>query len=458
MFKNNFCGRVKIGGAEFICSVTGHIVTVLPACQEDIEKLIPAYAVSNPEYIVGVDENSHLIALLVQKDIAATPFAMMSSRFFATIMLQSTSNTNFNGPIDKFDAISFTDGTINTVYNPKIAALERVTEDSVLAHNQDGVRTIKVKPFKEYTHSAGVTIDGENARLIYTITQSGGEDDLLTTSLGSLVSMIRLEFGNPQDLLKISRYYTVIKSLLAFCVKQNNVIFDVALLKKNSKGQYAETEICKIYNGYEDYCEQQFHNVIPISAFQNNLAKFIEIICDGGIDHLTVLLPKSNKNLSSISITNIQDLCTALEIEYNLCEYHDKSVKDSITTKLKDEIKKAIKNFIEENTEIDVYQETTISSCFQYLDFTLKDKILFLYCKHQTAVDAVIEKWKLPSVDISSVGNFVKLRNNKTHSGIIDWGESASIYSALLSLVYACTLQRIGFSGNDIEKFVLQIF
>jgi len=137
MIKNNFCGRVKIGGAEFVCSVTGHIVTVLPACQEDIKKLIPAYAVSNPEYIVGVDENSHLIALLVQKDIAATPFAMMSSRFFATIMLQSTSNTNFKGPIDKFDAISFTDGTINTVYNPKIAALERVTEDSVLAHIQD---------------------------------------------------------------------------------------------------------------------------------------------------------------------------------------------------------------------------------------------------------------------------------------------------------------------------------
>lgn len=32
---------------------------------------------------------------------------------------------------------------------------------------------------------------------------------------------------------------------------------------------------------------------------------------------------------------------------------------------------------------------------------------------------------------------FVKLRNNKTHSGTVEWGKSAKIYAPLLAIVYA---------------------
>ncbi len=64
-----------------------------------------------------------------------------------------------------------------------------------------------------------------------------------------------------------------------------------------------------------------------------------------------------------------------------------------------------------------------MSSAFQYLDYTLKQKILTLYNENSDIVDAIVSKYSLPSVNENSIASFVKLRNNKTHSGTVEWGK-----------------------------------
>lgn len=39
-------------------------------------------------------------------------------------------------------------------------------------------------------------------------------------------------------------------------------------------------------------------------------------------------------------------------------------------------------------------------------------------------------------VDNDTYTSFVKLRNNKTHSGTVEWRESAKIYAPLFAIIY----------------------
>jgi hypothetical protein len=132
--------------------------------------------------------------------------------------------------------------------------------------------------------------------------------------------------------------------------------------------------------------------------------------------------------------------------------------KDLLIAELKKNIKKTIAEFTESHDEIDIYKETTISSAFQYLDYTLKQKILTMYNENCDAVGAIISKWSLPKLDEANVGSFVKLRNSKTHSGTIEWGDNANLYTTLLALGYACLFRYIGLSNEAIKSALLDIF
>lgn len=75
----------------------------------------------------------------------------------------------------------------------------------------------------------------------------------------------------------------------------------------------------------------------------------------GDADSLIELLPKDNRDVSRISITNVQDLCTALEVAYR---QGGKRVRE------KD-------------------------------NFTLKQRILTLHNENHSIVDKIISKWSL---------------------------------------------------------------
>jgi len=117
-----------------------------------------------------------------------------------------------------------------------------------------------------------------------------------------------------------------------------------------------------------------------------------------------------------------------------------------------------IADFSKSHNEIDVNKETTISSSFQYLDYTLKQKIITLYNENCDVADAIVSKWRLPQVNKANIGSFVKLRNNKTHSGMVKWGDSAKLYAPLFAIVYASFFRYIELPDKIIRYILLQIF
>ena len=67
----------------------------------------------------------------------------------------------------------------------------------------------------------------------------------------------------------------------------------------------------------------------------------------------------------------------------------------------------------------------------------MKQKILTLYNENSDIVDEIVSKYSLPSVNENSIASFVKLRNNKTHSGTVEWGGKVQryIHPCLLSFM-----------------------
>ena len=173
-------------------------------------------------------------------------------------------------------------------------------------------------------------------------------------------------------------------------------------------------------------------------------------------DALLSVLPDNNHRLDRITITNVQDLCTALEVSYGW-DKHIRS-KDAFIEELKKRIKQTIKCFMSYHAEIDVYNDTTISSAFSYLDYTLRDKIYTLYRENQEIVDSLSKKLSLPFLTMENISAFVKLRNGKTHGGVVEWGEKAEIYPLLFALEYICVLKNIGVQNETIQDIIIQRF
>lgn len=464
---DNFSGYLNVEDDVFAYNVSNHAVTLLPAQSERAEQYqvfrrICSRNIDSPEYLFGDNHNSR-IAMLHNGIFGFDLFGLDPSvKFIAPIIIEATGNTEsflnmLTQDWDRFHAITFCGGSINALCNPKMA-IEEPRMDEYL--KKDGARSVKIRPWSDYTRSVDFEIDGEKVTLtISTILQAGEEDHtehMGSYSIGKLDSFIRLSFENAQSFDEIVKYYKIVKSLTAILTMQNNVFFEVYLSQKNSDNKYFKTGVCKILDHYENYVERTYYNVIHIYDIFEYIPSLIDRIANNDVDTLLVLLPEDNRKADRISIKNVQDLCTALEVAYD-CRKNNKE-KDNLIEELKKNIKEVIAKFIENHNEFDVYKKTTISSAFQYLDYTLKQKILTLYNGNCNMIDAIISKRSLPQVNEENVASFVKLRNNKTHSGIVEWGDSANLYTAFLALEYTCLFRYIEMPNEIIKAALLQIF
>ena len=79
--------------------------------------------------------------------------------------------------------------------------------------------------------------------------------------------------------------------------------------------------------------------MIPIFSIFDYIPNLIEGIVNGKADTLLELLPENNEMVSRISIKNVQDLCTALEVTYHLDDKRSRE-KDVLIEEIKKNIKK----------------------------------------------------------------------------------------------------------------------
>ena len=73
-------------------------------------------------------------------------------------------------------------------------------------------------------------------------------------------------------------------------------------------------------------------------------------------------------------------------------------------------------------------------------------------------MDGFIAQKSLPHIDESRIRSFVKLRNEKTHTGEINWGDNGKTYAVLLALLYACMLKNTGGDSSIIHQLLANLF
>lgn len=466
---DSFAGYMKIGEDDFAYFIDKNIVTLLPAQseykqrQEALDR-IHSRNMDSPEYVFGIGDNNYEVAILRNTKISGdtlrqTPYL----RFGTSLIIKAAGNTgNFFSMLTEkwssFHAITFYGGNINVLQDLQLA-VEPTSYKKYTEKDYDGSDELRLRPWTDYTRSINLELDGEKAELLISISRTGAasnSDNMDTYSLGTLHGFIRLTFETAQDFITIQNYYRIVKTLVALLTKQNNVSFYGYLSQRDSSGMLFKTADCAFFDHYENYSLKKHMKVIPIQQIFDSIPKLMEKIAKREVDFILPLLPENNKEVNLISITNVQDLCTALEIVYDWDKR--KRGKDLLIEELKKQIKSTISEFASHNSSIDINKETTISSSFQYLDYNLKQKILTLYRENCVVVDCVILKYNLPKINEQTVGAFVKLRNNKTHAGLIEWGDYVHIYSALFALVYVCLFKEIEISDEIIKYLIYQSF
>lgn len=464
---DNFCGYLTIGADKYTYNILNNIVTLLPA-QSEKREIYESFGricnrdIDRPEYLFGED-NDGMIAILRNGKFSTSGMGFSPIIKFATpIIIKACGNAQgffdmMTKPWHKFHAITFYGGNINALCNPGVAIQPSDVNEYL---KYDGAREIRMRPWSDYTRSIDFSIENEKVTLTFSIDQNGGTNDIGhqgAYNLGNLNSFIRLSFEDAQHFDMIQECYLLVKKLIAILISQNNVYFDVYISQKNLEGKFFKTGICKIFDHYDNYSTRKCHNVIPILSIFNYIPNLIEGIINSKGNPLLELLPENNEMVNRISIKNVQDICTALEVTYQLDNNRSRE-KDILIAELKKNIKKTIADFSKSHAEIDVNKETTISSAFQYLDYTLKQKVLTLYNENRDVADAIVSKWMLPQINEANIASFVNLRNNKTHSGTVEWGDSAKLYAPLLAIVYAGFFKYIGLPDKLIKGTILRFF
>lgn len=447
--KENFSGYVNYESKQFFCVVNNYIVKLFPHMNGDLAALDSNKPI-NDRWLFGFDEDNYEMALLMRGGFKRSILGHYTW-FGSPIIIKSTANAVQYG-LESFDAISFSGGIINSVYNPKIAVKSASYDQAV--HN--GARNIEIKPFDAYSHSYPIFIDGETANIVYSISQDGKAEDVSTCELGALTSFIRIEFERSQSIDKFIRYYDVIKRFISFLVGQHNITFETTLRKRNKDGLFYEIAICKISDGYSNYCKKSFYRVIPLNAFKERISSAV-LLFAGDQKPFLEFLPNDNRDSNRVSYTNVEDICTSLEIEYGLKGYTLQV--DNTTEGLKRAIVEAIRKFKETDSHPSEKLYDKAYGSVKNLSISNAEKIWRLYDRYKPLMYKIFEAddpftYKLTE---KSVRNFVQLRNQITHSGVIAWEENAKVYRQLEALVYFAVFERIGIPAEEAYGVIHQL-
>jgi len=451
--KHSFSGYIRVGEEICFCTVNDFSVKILPVYNNDyspfqmISKIRESFS-ENPEFkkcfLEGITENNRDFRVLLTEPPQFPPLGFYAS-FGSPLIIMGKSNMGILPELSYFDAIKFSGDSVNIVYNPKIAL-----KHSGYSKESPGVISIETKPFSDYTKEYDVSIDGQKAKLKFSIEQDGKSGDMLTPELGSLTSVIRLEFDEKQPLNMIENSYIQMSGLIKFLVGRQNVRFGTSLMQKDKSGRYETVAECFIHDGYEDSCNVRFHNAISLTHLGNKLPNLYKLFGEKDKSPYLNFLPRSNKEAPYVSYTDVYDICTALEKEYGLKKY--KAPLDAATEKLLDKLKTDVKECKSTDPNGNDRLYDAANSSIGYINFPLAERIWYL-CEQ--SLDTTLTKEKRDKLKEDVVA-FVKLRNKSAHDGIVNWGESTKILTTLLRTFYCAVLTRADYSTDEAKRLACQ--
>ncbi len=389
-----------------------------------------------------------------------------SYQFYSPLIVLPRAKANYELELSFFDAILFSGESINLAYNPKFAVEPFKENDLNEQVKNPGKIDIKIKPFEAYTRDFDVIVAGVKAKLKYSIAANNEHWKLDTNNLGTLNSIVRIYFDKKQPLEMVSKCYLQLKGFLQFLLGRQNVGFNIQIqqqtknmserlqIQSGEKNLELFNNVAEVYvnDGYEDYCDVRHDHSIQFGHLSDDLPKLFNLFSVNIKNPYLPMLPSSNERAKLISYTDVGDICTSLEIEYDIKEYAAPidATRNSLIKQLKKSVKEHRKS--ESNPSASLYDSAY--GAIKDINLPLKERIIFLWEKSSNNNTADDEKTNIKN----DIRKFVDMRNSITHTGEIEWSDNYITYIKLLRTLYYCILIRADFSDESAKKIAQQKF
>ena len=212
-----------------------------------------------------------------------------------------------------FYGVEFIGGDINLVYSPD-KAIEYTREPWGIQYKEPST----------YTGVYDIELNKESFRLIKTVdaryVMSQGKISDLPKNIKS---KIRIELDEEQSFDEVLKFHGYIRNLITFLTRISNNEFEIKLLTKTS---YEE----KVY--YKDFATVKFsgefyprssdlltaQDVLKLDDIGDGIVPLIKLLNSEDKKPNLLFLPNDIRDRSFISYTQIVDICSAIEVEYNL--------------------------------------------------------------------------------------------------------------------------------------------
>jgi hypothetical protein len=455
--ENNFAAYMYLRDKQFLVTVNEHFCKFFEL--ENFSDMSVFEEPINKQFIYGFDEKGNSIAFMIERSLPLPKrifsFGPIYQALRTPVIVKGKRSSDPKNELATFDAITFKGDIVDSLYPPGINSLD---PKGISEISKDGSRTIKTKPFKEYTFEYPFELFGEKGTFTYTVAQGGSERIYDNGNLGKLSAMIRLEFNISQPLTKLEEYYVLIKNFVAFCVGQHNIRFGHVSLKRRiisgpNEGKFDELGICKIFDIYTDYAAPEYHSVIQLRTLNENVIDMLKLLADKKLAPKLEFLPDSNPKKKQISFNDIKALCTALEFEYYKGSYT--ANPNNEMKGIKAAMKCAIKEYCNSH-EVNQGVRDRAYAQLKGLENSLADKI----CTIRDETKRKIGQGDRPysgneiNIDISDedVLSFAKMRNDILHGNLItEWGITAQSYNILCRIIYISILSRSGMTDEKLK-------
>lgn len=354
-----------------------------------------------------------------------------------------------NCDLSKMKEIRFIGGTLNKILDPSL-----IYEIDNCTNPIEKGCSINFRPIKEVTNCYSLNLNNTDIVLKSSIIPY---EDRKDNSLGKTNSIITLIFNEDQHVLNFLVWYKLIVKLVIVLVGQKNIEFD-------------KIQVCFDYND-KKICADLFVNIQKQDPVQK--ASFYAISINKVKDKLPLLLqkldmgeftidflPASNDDAKIMNIDYIKNICTALELEYNLSkkDLNSNRKKDIVIDNLIRYIKGEIKNYKSNNSELSDKTYQSILSNVSRWNLTLSERIYCLYEENKIILEKIFSE-KNFKITPEKIQDFVKCRNDSTHANSV-WltEEVAKTAYCLKALIYINFFKRIGLSEEEIFKAIEWFF
>lgn len=486
-----FSGYINICGVFFNASVDKHLCSIFPQYPfvdntyqnplpdkvnelAELTSLKGVYGIEpanfKAQFLDFITESKIPAKLLVTKMPKARyqlTSEVSSYQFYAPIVIKPQSAPIYSLDLSFFDAITFSGESVNLAYNPKFA-VEPDDKWFEKLKATPGAVDITIKPFEEYTKTFDMVMAGVSAKLTYSVVAKTDHMNLTNNNLGALNSLIRVTFDEKQPLEMIQKCYVQLLHFLQFLLGRQNVGFNVSLQQKIKNMSPAArqlhgdedlelfSKVAEVFisDGYEDYCNIRVDHTIQLSHLGKDLPKLLNLFAENGKRPFLQMLPLTNNRVGTISYTDVGDICTSLEIEYNLKGYT--TPQDCVREGLIEKLKETVKAFRNEVKITDTALWDSANNSVKYINLPLKERIIYLWEASLDEIEIIDDNKKQKLKE--DIATFIKMRNNITHTGKIEWPENHTVYITLLRTLYFSILVRAGFSSKDAKNIARQKF